>query len=83
MALVNWSIQTEKEGAVTVLSEGKFLFPVLDGDKASDMERLVNGEDFESFLIVYPAMGRIQLYLNHWFVTDQAMPCDVIDYVRN
>lgn len=79
---VNWSIQTEKEGAVTVLSEGRFTLPVLNGDKSSDMSRLVDGVDFDSFIILYPAMGRAQLYLQHWFVADQAMPCDVADYVN-
>lgn len=79
---INWSIKTDREGAVTILSDSRFQLPVIDADKNGDLNRLIDG-NLHDFIILFPRMGRIQLFVSNWFVTDQAMPCDVMDWYNS
>ena len=80
---INWIIKTNEEGAVTVLSDGEFVIDALDGNNDDSLRALIDGRMTSgTYLMFYPVTGRAQLFIDHGYVCETDMPCEVQDFLR-
>lgn len=79
---ISWTIKTDKEGAVTVLSEGVFVVDALNGNDDNSLKALMNGKVSSTYLMLYPVTGRAQLFIEHGYAGETDIPCDVKDFLK-
>lgn len=80
---VSWTIKTDREGAVTVLSQNEFLVDALDGDNEDSLRALWDGRVTSgTYLMLYPITGRAQLYVKHDYLGETDIPCEVKDFLK-